>query len=201
VGFLDTILGRTKPVKADLDQLFGLSGAALTLQAGLGFIPTGLGSVCFKAAEGAAFARTQADVQQLLDAFESGQGPKVQVTKDTFGYTWLLVSHESDDVPGLVTDLHAVNSGLEAAGFGPQLLCSLVSFAHPDGRRLALVYLYKRGTFYPFAPAVGSSSTSVADHQRRDNALEIEVQGSLASDLKIEPDLARWFPVWGAPGL
>jgi hypothetical protein len=23
----------------------------------------------------------------------------------------------------------------------------------------------------------------------------------LGNDLKIEPDLARWFPVWGAPGL
>jgi len=23
----------------------------------------------------------------------------------------------------------------------------------------------------------------------------------LGDDLKIEPDLGRWFPVWGAPGL
>lgn len=193
MGFLDTVLGRTKPVKADLDDLFALPSAALTLQAGLDFAPTGLGSVCFKAAEGAAFARTQTDVQELLDSSSAGSAPKVELSKDSFGYTWLLVRHDAADVPGLVTDLHAVNSGLQDAGFGPQLLCSLISFAHADGRRLALVYLYKRGTFYPFAP--------LGAEQHRDNALEIEVQGTLANDMKVEPELTRWFPVWGAPGL
>ena len=193
MGFFDTVLGRTKPAKADLDDLFALPSAALTLQAGLDFAPTGLGSVCFKAAEGAAFARTQTDVQQLLDSSSAGSAPKVELSKDSFGYTWLLVRHDPADVPGLVTDLHAVNSGLQDAGFGPQLLCSLISFAHADGRRLALVYLYKRGTFYPFAP--------LGTDQSRDNALEIEVQGTLANDMKVEPELNRWFPVWGAPGL
>ncbi|MGH8890796.1 MAG: PspA-associated protein PspAB [Acidothermaceae bacterium] len=191
MGFLDSLLGRTKPVKANLDDLFALPSAAITMQAGLGFTSSGLGSVCYKPAEGAAFARTQADVQQLLDA---DQGPKVELSADKFGFTWLLVRHDPADVPGLVTDLHAVNSSLQDAGFGPALLCSLVSFLHPDGRRVALVYLYKRGTFYPFAPIPGGD-------QRRDNALEIQIQGALADDMKVEPELNRWFPVWGAPGL
>ena len=56
----------------------------------------------------------------------------------------------------------------------------------------ASIYLYKRGTFYPFAPLSG---------ERRDNALELQVKGVIGSDLKFEPDLSRWFPVWGAPGL
>jgi hypothetical protein len=29
----------------------------------------------------------------------------------------------------------------------------------------------------------------------------LEVRGQVGADLKIEPDLSRWFPVWGAPGL
>jgi hypothetical protein len=77
-------------------------------------------------------------------------------------------------------------------GFGPQLLCTLVAFCDERERRLGLVYLYKRGTFYPFAPLSG---------QERDNALELEVRGSIGSDLKFEQDMTRWFPVWGAPGL
>jgi hypothetical protein len=191
VGFLDALFGRTKPVKADLDDLFALPSAAITMQVSLGFTPSGQGSVCYKPAEGAAFSRTQAEVQELLDA---DQGPKVELTKDDYGFTWLLVRHDPDDVEGLVTDLHAVNSSLQDAGFGPSLLCSLVSFTHSDGRRIALVYLYKRGTFYPFAPLGGGK-------QRRDNALELQIQSSLASDLRVEPELSHWFPVWGAPGL
>jgi hypothetical protein len=98
----------------------------------------------------------------------------------------------SDELDALVTDLHAVNSSLADAGFGPQLLCTLVAFRDSAQRRLALVYLYKRGTFYPFAPLPG---------ERRDNGLEIQVKAAIGSDLKFEPDLSRWFPVWGAPGL
>jgi hypothetical protein len=191
MGFLDSLLGRTKPVKAHLDDLFALPSAASTMQVALGFSPSGLGSVCYKPAEGAAFARTQADVQELLDA---DQGPKVELSSDSFGLTWQIVRHDPRDASGLITDLHAVNRTLQGAGFGPALLCSLVPFVHADGRKVALVYLYKRGTFYPFAPLAGQN-------QRRDNALELEIKGTLTSDLKVESDLSRWFPVWGAPGM
>lgn len=189
MGFLDAIFGRTKPVQPDLDQLFAVPDAALTLQSALGFAPTGLGSVCFRAAEGGAFSAMQTDIQRLLDA---DAGPAVEASTDRFGFTWLLCRHDPSEVSALVTELHAVNSTLQDNGFGPQLLCSLVGFADPAGRRLGLVYLYKRGTFYPFAP--------LAD-DKRDNALELQVRVALADDLKVEADLSRWFPVWGAPGL
>jgi hypothetical protein len=189
VGFLDAILGRTKPVQPKLDDLFALPTAAITLEAGMGFKPTGSGSVCFRSVEGRTFADVQSDVQQLLDA--TGSLP-VEATKDSYGFTWVVSSHMSDDVGGLVTDLHAVNSALVDNGFGPQLLCTLVAFRDDRERRLGLVYLYKRGTFYPFAPLSG---------ENRDNTLELEVKGAIGSDLKFEQDLTRWFPVWGAPGL
>src|SRR3954454_341798 len=155
----------------------------------MGLRPTGLGAVWFRAAEGGAFASVAGDVQALLDADE---GPKVERSVDAYGYTWLLVRRDAADVSGLVTDLHAVNSTLQDNGFGPTLLCSLVGFAGPTGQRFGLVYLYKRGTFYPFVPT---------GEQQRDNTLELEARGQLANDLRVEPDLSRWFPVWGAPGL
>ncbi|MGW0195410.1 PspA-associated protein PspAB [Nonomuraea sp. NPDC003201] len=186
MGWLDALLGRSKPVKPNLDALFALPSAAVTLQAATGLVPTGLGSVAFRAAEGGAFATLERDVKELL-------GERVEESRDSYGYTWLLVRREPDALGDLVTELHAVNSSLESAGFGPSLLCSLVSFrSEGDGRRLALVYLYKRGTFYPFAPLAA---------QRRDNALELQVRGALEGELPLEKDLSRWFPVWGAPGL
>jgi hypothetical protein len=196
MGFLDVILGRTKPVQPKLDDLFALPGAAIQLQAATGFTPTGSGSVCFRGVEGKTFADIQRDVQDLLDmdAGKPGGGLPVEVTKDAYGFTWLVSNHLSDEMDGLVTDLHAVNSALVDNGFGPQLLCTLVAFRDENHRPLALVYLYKRGTFYPFAPVPGRAS-------ERDNALELQVKGVLSEDLKIEQELTRWFAVWGAPGL
>lgn len=197
MGFLDILLGRTKPVAPDLDQLFALPSAAVTLQAAASFTPTGAGAVCFATVEGAAFAEARQDVQDLLDADTVRQGPPVEAVRDEYGYSWLVSRREPDDLPALVGDLHSVNSALESSGFGPQLLCSVVGFqdVRDSGheRRLGLVYLYKRGTFYPFAPLAGSG-------RRRDHALELQVRAALTDDLRIEQDLSRWFPIWGAPG-
>lgn len=197
MGFLDTLLGRSKPVRPDLDQLFALPSAAVTLQAGADLVPTGLGSVCFASVEGGAFKALERDVRGLLDADGDLGGDPVEFSQDEYGYTWLLARHAPEDLASLVNDLHAVNTLLTEGGFGPQLLCSLVGFRSGGAggaRSLALVYLYKRGTFYPFAPAPEAG-------EKRDNALELQVRGLLADDLQVEQDLARWFPVWGAPGL
>ncbi len=193
MGFLDTLLGRTKPAQPKLDDLFALPSAAVTLEAGAGFTPTGSGSVCFRPVEGRSFADVQKDVTELLDMSAGQEGAlPVEVSKDDYGYTWVVASRMSSEIDALVTDLHAVNSALVDNGFGPQLLCTLVAFRDAEERRLALIYLFKRGTFYPFAPLAG---------EQRDNALELQVKGTIGPDLKWEQDLSRWFPVWGAPGL
>ncbi|WP_030743846.1 hypothetical protein [Streptomyces sp. NRRL S-31] len=194
MGLLDILLGRTKPVTPDLDQLFALPGAAVTLEVTAGFTPTGSGAVCFATVEGPAFEQIHREVRALLDADSDRAGPPVELSRDAYGYTWLVSRRSPGELPDLVNDLHAVNSSLEVNGFGPQLLCSLASFTDGTGRGLALVYLYKRGTFYPFAPLPGAA-------ERRDTALELQLKTALADDLRIEQDLGRWFPVWGAPGL
>jgi hypothetical protein len=194
---LDIILGRSKPARPDLDQLFAIPSAAITLEAGAGFTPTGLGSVCFASVEGGAFQRVRDEIQGLLDADTPRGGIPVEFSQDSYGYTWLLVRHDPTGpggVAALVNDLHAVNTALRDAGFGPKLLCSLTGFRDRRDRPMALVYLYKRGTFYPFAPVPGAT-------ERRDNALELQIRALLEHDLRVERDLSRWFPVWGAPGL
>lgn len=195
MGFWDVITGRTRPKQANLDALFAVPTAALTMQTSLGLVPTGDGAVCYRAAAGAGFAGTQDDVVELLGVSEAA--PKVSTSVDEFGFTWLSVDHEpldpaNPDITGLVTDLHAVNTTLEMNGFGPGLLCSLIGFEGADGRSVGLIYLYKQGTFYPFVPT---------GPQQRDNLLEINVRTAIEGDLPVEKDLSRWLAVWGAPGL
>lgn len=192
MGFLDAILGRSTPPKADLDALFAVPQAAVSLQT-QGFTPTGQGAVCYRAGEGAAFAQVESQAEQLIAI----DGSDVAKVDDTFGFRWLSVTQAgaagtTADVSSLVTHLHAINSSLRDAGFDQALLCSTIGFTGPDGKKLALVYLYKRGSFYPFAPA---------DATHRDNALELQVRGIIDTDLTVEADLSRWLAIWGAPGL
>nr|WP_228500941.1 hypothetical protein [Nocardioides agariphilus] len=174
--------------------MFAVPAAAITLQTAAGLNPTGTGSVCFRSAAGAAFAQTRDEAVQLIKAGtpDGMQAPEVEVSDDGFGFTWLVVHRSPDDVAGLCTDLHAVNTSLEMQGFASGLLCSVIPFADVSGRHVGLVYLYKQGTFYAFAPT---------GDQKRDNLLEISVRDQLAGELPMETDLSRWFALWGAPGL
>lgn len=204
MGLLDSLFGRTKPVPPNLDALFAVPSAAYTLEVSCGLRPTGIGSVCFKAAEGPSAAETR----QTLEALVAGDlGTRTAVIVDEYGYSWVTCTRTDVDLPSLVTDLHMVNSTLAEAGFGSSLLCTVLGFAGPtpEGgtppagpaqpagtRHVALVYLYKRGTFYPFVPTGANT---------RNNAVELEIRAAMAGELAIEPDLNRWFPIWNAPGL
>lgn len=90
MGLLDILLGRTKPALPDLDRLFALPSAAVTLEAAAGFTPTGTGAVCFATVEGSAFEQTHREVQALLDADADRDGPPVELRQDEFGYSWLV---------------------------------------------------------------------------------------------------------------
>jgi hypothetical protein len=216
VGLLDTLLGRTKPVRANLDALFALPSAAVTLQTAAGLVSTGSAGICWKPPAGQSAADVQTEIGQLLEidddpatdplgdpadrpaatgAIEPAAGAPHAMTQaeDSFGYRWLLL--EDPEIDDLVTRVHLVNSTLTDNGWGPQLLCSVFHFVPgPDAgvgaKGLYLVYLYKRGTFYPFAPD---------GHEHRDTETELRIRAVLGSDLPIEDDLSRWFPLWDLP--
>ena len=186
--FLDALLGRSKPKQPKLDALFGVTGAAITMEASAGMKPTGQAAVCFKPASGQGFAAASEEVKGLLELAVKEAGSTLKISDDRYGYRWVVLA--DPEMEDLVTSAHLVNSTLEQYGFGPQLLCSVFGFRDEGGRRFYLVYLYKRGSFYPFAPLGG---------ERRDNELELRVKATLGGDLPIEPELARWFALWGLP--
>ncbi len=185
MGLWDVLRGQSRPRPPQLDQLFAIPSAALTLESGLGLRPSGEGSVCFRAAQGPASGLAQDEAAALV-AVEDGLRSQSRV--DEFGYTWVTVRTDPPDPAALVTHLHAVNASLELEGFGPGLLCSTVEFVDQADNRCYLVYLYKRGTFYPFCPTSTRSRDSIRERQVRD---------AVGTDLPVEPDTARWMPIWG----
>jgi hypothetical protein len=211
MGLFSSLLGKTKPVQSNLDALFALPSASITLQSAAGMSCSGHAGVCYKPPSGQGFEEMQAEVVSLLSMDGTG-GLRQQ--EDSYGYQWLVV--EDTDIERLVTRIHLVNSSLSDSGWGPQLLCSVfgladlpapdqgaVSDPSPDalpeitagpGHLLTstgfLVYLFKRGTFYPFVPQ---------GHERRDTEEELKLKSLVADDLTVETDLDRWFPLWDLP--
>ncbi len=200
MGLLDTILGRTKPARPNLDALFALPSAAVTLESAAGLTLSGKAGVCWKPPAGQGAADVQHEIEELLELNDDGTTNQTSTTfgqltqkTDTYGYRWLLLEDPATD--DLVTRVHLVNSTLSDNGWGPQLLCSVFGLtptadAGPDVKALFLVYLYKRGTFYPFAPT---------GNEKRDNELELRIKSLLGTDLPVEGDLSRWFPLWDLP--
>jgi len=215
MGLMDTLFGRTKPVRPNLDALFSLPSAAVTLQTGEGLMLSGHAGICWKPPAGQSAADVQKEIADLLAIPDdpspvdpgaaaapapaapvpaaSAPAGALRQAEDRYGYRWLLL--DDADTESLVSRVHLVNTSLTENGWGPQLLCSVFGLmptptAGADARPLYLVYLYKRGTFYPFAPD---------GHERRDNELELRLRAAVGNDLPVEQDLQRWFPLWDLP--
>jgi hypothetical protein len=187
MGLLDVLRGQRTPKRANLDRLFAIGDAALTLQTSLGIAPTGRAGVCFKPIDAALFDEIVAEVRQLLALANSEAGTRAEQHSDSFGFSWVVIT--DPDLDDVVTATHLVSQTLEERGFSEQLLCAVFGFRGDDGP-VHLVYGYKRGTFYPFVPRGA---------KERDNSFELRLKGVLEHEIPIEPELERWYPVWDAP--
>jgi hypothetical protein len=187
VGLLDVLRGQRAPRRADLDAIFGIASAALTLDASLGLVTTGRAAVCFKSVEAAVFDDLVREIEALLAATSSDSGTTVSRHDDSYGYSWVVIA--DPDIDDLATTTHVVSQSMEERGFSEQLLCAVFGFDGPPGA-LDLVYGYKRGAFYPVAQR---------GEGRRDNTFELRVKSVLEGELSVEPELERWYAVWDAP--
>jgi hypothetical protein len=194
VGLFDILRGRTEPVAPNLDALFALPSAAVTLETQAGLVPSGHAGVCWRPPAGQAPAEVQEQVSQIL-ALDSADPstPALTSVEDELGYRWLLVDGEGFD--DLATRIHQVNTLLVENGWGSQLLCSVFGLvpapeADSSAKRCWLVYLFKRGTFYPFCPN---------GELTRDNEAELRLRSTIGGDLPLEADLGRWMALWGLP--
>jgi hypothetical protein len=188
MGLGDVLFGRKKLRGPNLDKLFALTTAQLTLETELNLKPAGVAAVVFKPLSAGEFARAEQEIDELLSVTAQSSGSQVRRRSDTYGFQWLVVRDR--DFEDLVTSVHLVSSELDARGFGGQLLAALFAF---DGytKPVNLIYGYKRGAFWPFIPT--------GKDQERDNAEEIRLKNELEGELPIEPDLTRWLGLFGAP--
>jgi hypothetical protein len=189
MGLFDTVLGRTKQIAPQLDALFALPTGALTLDSELDLVTSGHAGLCFKSGSGESTITTDQELHDLLALDETDHD--ISITTDDLGFKWVLINDV--DIPSLVTRVHGANTTMVENGLGPRLLCAVFGFVPktpPGDGDVRLVYLLKRGTFYPFAPR---------PNEQRDNELELRVKSFIGDDLPMEKDLSRWMALWNLP--
>ena len=189
MGFLDVLLGKRKLAGPAPDRLFAMSTAYVTFQTELGLASRGAAAIVFQPLATADFDAIVRDMEQVVKATSAESGTTVESSDDKYGFRWLVLrGKEFDD---LVVGINAVSSALETGGYGERVLCAVFAFEDNSKRPLYWIYNYKRGYFYPFVPATGE--------EQRDNERELVLKAQVGVELPVEPELERWFPLWGIP--
>jgi hypothetical protein len=189
VGLLDVLTGKRKLAAPAPDRLFAISTAYVTLETGLEITTRGSAAIVFQSLATADFRGIVRDMEEVVRATAGDSGTTVHTSEDDYGFSWLVLRGSSFD--DLVVGINAVSSALEAGGYGDRVLCAVFAFQDERARPLYLIYNYKRGSFYPFVPGGATG--------QRDNERELVLKAQLSSELPLEGELSRWFPLWGIP--
>jgi hypothetical protein len=189
MGFLDALLGRSRTAKpAKTDRLFAMSTAHVTLSVQHGIRTSGKAGIVFQPLATSDFRTILEETEEVLRMTGGETGTTVDSTEDKWGYRWAILS--DDDVEDLVVGINAVKDALDTSGYGDRVLAAVFGFRDGD-RPVYFIYNVKRGSWYPFVPAPGEQS--------RNSERELQLKAQLAGELPIEPELERWFPLWGVP--
>jgi hypothetical protein len=189
MGFLDSLLGRSRTAKpAKTDRLFALSTAYVTLQTEHGIENAGKAGIVFQPLATSDFQQIVRETEEVLHLTGDETGTSIKSTEDEFGYRWVVLS--DPDVEDLVVGVNAVKDALDTSGYGDRVLAAVFAFRDGD-RPIYFIYNVKRGTWYPFVPAPGD--------KQRNTERELQIKAQLGAELPIEPELERWFPLWGVP--
>jgi len=191
VSLRDILTGRHEVKGPAPDRLFAIATAYVSLSAEQGINSTGRAAIVFQALQTADFQSALAETEELVGATGGESGTKVSNSEDEFGYRWMVFENGGGEaVEDLAVGINAVSGSIETAGHGERLLCAVFAFRDAQSRPLYLIYSYKRGTWYPFAPS--------GDKQRATER-ELQMKAKIGTELPIEPELERWFPLWGIP--
>ena len=193
MGLRDILTGRHEVKGPAPDHMFAITTAYVTLEAEHQISPAGKAAIVFQALATSEFEATLKEMEELVTATGSESATSVSSENDSYGYRWMVL-HNPDGAPSiedLAVGINAVSGSIETAGHGERLLCAVFAFTDAQKRPLYFIYNYKRGLWYPFVPAPGE--------QQRSTERELQIKAQMGSELPIEPELERWFPLWGIP--
>jgi len=189
VGILSVLFGRKRLPRSKTEGLGAVAAAELSMRTSLGMDPGRRGGLAMRVLSGSRFEQLRSDVDRVLQIAARDLGSQVALRGDDLGYLWAVITDE--DFPDLVAAVQVGAQMVVEEGFRDQLLCAVFPFkARDGGEPLHLVYSFRRGRFYAFAPRRGRT---------RDTAMELRVHALLEGELPLEDDLEFRYPLWGMP--
>jgi hypothetical protein len=196
VGLRDILTGRHEVKGPAPDRLFAISTAYVTLEAEHQISPSGTAAIVFQALATSDFEAALREIEEVVQATGGDSGTKLSSQDDSYGYRWMVLKSPdgAPSVEDLAVGINAVSGSIESAGHGERLLCAVFAFADSKDRRIYFIYNYKRGFWYPFVPDPDPSKP-----QERLTERELQIKAQMSSELPMEPELERWFPLWGIP--
>jgi hypothetical protein len=189
VGFLDILRGKRELKQPAPDRLFAMSTAYVKMELELSLKSSGKAAIVFQPLATADFDGIVKDMEEVVRGTGEDTGTTLDRFDDEHGYRWMILS--DPEFEDLVVGVNGVSTAIQAGGYGDRVLAAVFAFRDEQDRPLYWIYNYKRGSFYPFVPAGGE--------QQRDNERELRLRAQIGADLPVEPELERWFPLWGIP--
>ncbi len=208
MGLLDALTGRSKVKGPAPDRLFAIATAYVTLQTEHQIDPAGAAAIVFQPLATGDFESTIREMEEVVKATGGESATTVSTQDDSYGYRWMVLRNPpgAPSVEDLAVGINAVSSSIETAGYGERLLCAVFAFQDAQRHPIYFIYNYKRGHWYPFVPAGTTAATSStggystsAQAGERSTERELQLKAQLGSELPIEPEIERWFPLWGIP--
>jgi hypothetical protein len=188
MGFLDILRGKRQLKQPAPDRLFAMSTAYVKMEIELSQRSSGRAAIVFQPLATADFDGIVREMEEVVRGLGSETETTVEKSDDEFGYRWMILA--DDDFEDLVVGINGVSGALIGGGYGDRILCAVFAFRDDRDQPLYWIYNYKRGGFYPFVPR---------GDQNRDNEAELRLKAQIGADLPVEPELDRWFPLWGIP--
>jgi PspAB-like protein len=189
MGFLDILRGKRELKQPAPDRLFAMSTAYVKMDMELELKSSGKAAIVFQPLATADFEAIVRDMEEVVQGTGSDAGTIVTSSDDEYGYRWMILA--DPDFDDLVVGVNAVSGAIQGGGYGDRILAAVFAFRDNKDRPLYWIYNYKRGSFYPFVPARGE--------QQRDSEAELRLKAQIGAELPLEPELERWFPLWGIP--
>ena len=92
----------------------------------------------------------------------------------------------------LVVGVNAVSTAIQGGGYGERVLCAVFAL-RDEARQARLLDLQLQ------ARQLLPVRARRAAPQQRDSERELRLKAQIGADLPVEPELERWFPLWGIP--